>query len=344
MEGFSTHLPFTNSQDLCRFVGLISLLIFLLYWGSKREQTSLSLPPSPKADPFIGHIRFLPSGKEHITYKQWGDIISLNMMGQIIIVLNSAEAANEILVHRAARYSDRPHTGWGNNTAFLPYGERWRKQRRMTHEVLHKKASEDFWPIITRKSRHALCQLLSHPKNVEGKFKHMAACMILSSAYGYDVSSSDEELVKIVEAANKGLCQSALAGSVEEKDKMLHTPFDWTRVQMTTGTATPSMLTSLLLKLASQKKDQKELKEEEDRIRWTVGTMFKVQHNAQMELDALLGGGRLPELADRPHLPYIERVIKEVCRWRPVTPLAIPHRCIKDDYYKGYRIPQGAMV
>ncbi|KAF8672028.1 cytochrome P450 family [Rhizoctonia solani] len=316
MEGFSTHLPFTNSQDLCRFVGLISLLIFLLYWGSKREQTSLSLPPSPKADPFIGHIRFLPSGKEHITYKQWGDelqsdIISLNMMGQIIIVLNSAEAANEILVHRAAIYSDRPQlqmvrnknlTGWGNNTAFLPYGERWRKQRRMTHEVLHKKASEDFWPIITRKSRHALCQLLSHPKNVEGKLKHMAACMILSSAYGYDVSSSDEELVKIVEAANKGLCQSALAGNFfvnvipwlqyvpswlpgagwkrqankwrEEKDKMLHTPFDWTRVQMTTGTATPSMLTSLLLKLASQKKDQKELKEEEDQIRWTVGTMF----------------------------------------------------------------------
>ncbi|KAF8749081.1 cytochrome P450 family [Rhizoctonia solani] len=233
------------------------------------------------------------------------------MMGQIIIVLNSAEAANEILVHRAAIYSDRPQlqmvrnknlTGWGNNTAFLPYGERWRKQRRMTHEVLHKKASEDFWPIITRKSRHALCQLLSHPKNVEGKFKHMAACMILSSAYGYDVSSSDEELVKIVEAANKGLCQSALAGNFfvnvipwlqyvpswlpgagwkrqankwrEEKDKMLHTPFDWTRVQMTTGTATPSMLTSLLLKLASQKKDQKELKEEEDQIRWTVGTMF----------------------------------------------------------------------
>ncbi|QRW24910.1 cytochrome P450 family protein [Rhizoctonia solani] len=219
-------------------------------------------------------------------------------------------------------------------------------------------------------------------------------CMILSSAYGYDVSSSDEELVKIVEAANKGLCQSALAGNFfvnvipwlqyvpswlpgagwkrqankwrEEKDKMLHTPFDWTRVQMTTGTGTPSMLTSLLLKLASQKKDQKELKEEEDRIRWTVGTMFsatsdttvavllvfvlamtlhpEVQHNAQMELDALLGGGRLPELADRPYLPYIERVIKEVCRWRPVTPLAIPHRCIKDDYYKGYQIPQGAMV
>ncbi|CAE6479142.1 unnamed protein product [Rhizoctonia solani] len=284
-------------------------------------------------------------------------------------------------------------TGWGNSTAFLPYGERWRKQRRMTREVLHKKASEDFWPVITRQSRHTLYQLLSHPKNFEEEFKHMTACMILSSAYGYDVSSSNEELVKIVEAANKGLCQSALAGNFfvnvipwlqyvpswlpgagwkrqankwrEEKDAMLHTPFDWTRIQMTTGTATPSMLNNLLSNLANQKKDRKELKEEEDRIRWTVGTMFsatsdttvavllvfvlamtlhpEVQRNARMELDTLLGGSRLPELADRPYLLYMERVIKEVCRWRTVAPLAIPHKCIKDDHYKGYRIPQGAM-
>jgi cytochrome P450 len=47
----------------------------------------------------------------------------------------------------------------------------------------------------------------------------------------------------------------------------------------------------------------------------------EVQRRAQEEIDRVIGNDRLPTLADRPNLPYIEVVIKEVLRWNPVAPL-----------------------
>lgn len=41
----------------------------------------------------------------------------------------------------------------------------------------------------------------------------MAASTLLSATYGYEVVTSDDELVRIVEEANKGLVQAALSGS-----------------------------------------------------------------------------------------------------------------------------------
>ena len=42
---------------------------------------------------------------------------------------------------------------------------------------------------------------------------------------------------------------------------------------------------------------------------------------AQRELDEVLGGERLPDLSDKPRLPYISAITKEVLRWGPPTPL-----------------------
>jgi cytochrome P450 len=45
------------------------------------------------------------------------------------------------------------------------------------------------------------------------------------------------------------------------------------------------------------------------------------QKKAQAELDHVLGG-RLADFADQSSLPYINAVIKECLRWRPVIPLS----------------------
>ena len=44
---------------------------------------------------------------------------------------------------------------------------------------------------------------------------------------------------------------------------------------------------------------------------------------AQRELDEVLDGERLPDFSDKPRLPYISAIVKEVLRWRPPTPLGI---------------------
>ncbi|KAE9397734.1 cytochrome P450 [Gymnopus androsaceus JB14] len=65
---------------------------------------------------------------------------------------------------------------------------------------------------------------------------------------------------------------------------------------------------------------------------------------AQREIDSVVGRGRLPAFADRPHLPYLRAMVKEVLRWRPVGPLGLPRRTSEDDWYNGYFIPKGTVV
>ena len=46
-----------------------------------------------------------------------------------------------------------------------------------------------------------------------------------------------------------------------------------------------------------------------------------IQQKAQNELDTVIGRDRFPTFEDRPRLPFIDAICKEVLRWRPITPL-----------------------
>ncbi|KAI1457470.1 putative cytochrome P450 oxidoreductase OrdA-like protein [Annulohypoxylon moriforme] len=70
----------------------------------------------------------------------------------------------------------------------------------------------------------------------------------------------------------------------------------------------------------------------------------EVQQKAQEEIDRVVGQDRLPDMSDRERLPYIEAMIKEVLRWHPVAPMALPHTSIDDDICEGYFIPKGSML
>jgi len=85
----------------------------------------------------------------------------------------------------------------------------------------------------------------------------------------------------------------------------------------------------------------------------------EVQERAQSEIDNFVGFDRLPNFDDLPALPYVGALIREVKRWRPITPLgkqaslnirmsgviehlrAGPHSNMEDDFYRGYFIPKG---
>lgn len=74
-------------------------------------------------------------------------------------------------------------------------------------------------------------------------------------------------------------------------------------------------------------------------------TLFPdVQLKAREEIDRVIGTNRLPNLEDRPNLPYVEAVVKESFRWHPIVPMGLPHVSEVDDVFEGYFIPKGAMV
>ncbi|QRW09775.1 cytochrome P450 family protein [Ceratobasidium sp. AG-Ba] len=54
------------------------------------------------------------------------------------------------------------------------------------------------------------------------------------------------------------------------------------------------------------------------------------QRKAHEELDRIIGSARMPLLEDLSQLPYIQAIIREVHRWRPIAPAGVPHTSIED--------------
>ncbi|KAF9451148.1 cytochrome P450 [Macrolepiota fuliginosa MF-IS2] len=69
-----------------------------------------------------------------------------------------------------------------------------------------------------------------------------------------------------------------------------------------------------------------------------------VQRKAQEEVDSVVGPDRLPDFSDRPRLPYLSAIIKEVLRWNPIVPMSLPHMTTEEDVYEGYYIPKDCTI
>ncbi|EJD49809.1 cytochrome P450 [Auricularia subglabra TFB-10046 SS5] len=106
--------------------------------------------------------------------------------------------------------------------------------------------------------------------------------------------------------------------------------------------------------------------DEETALKWAAGEMYRagahttvqtmikiitamqlhpeVQRKAQEEIARVVGPDRLPEIADRDSLSYVNAIITEAHRWHPALALGVAHRTTKDEVYKGYFIPKDTQV
>ncbi|KAJ7174153.1 cytochrome P450 [Mycena crocata] len=142
-------------------------------------------------------------------------------------------------------------------------------------------------------------------------------------------------------------------------DELAEVPLAYVQDQMSAGQETPSYASNLL-----QDKDISDDRMYE--IKWSAASFYgagadttvsvvttyflaaakypEVQKRAQAEMESVVGRNRLPTFEDRDSLPYLEAVCKELFRWLPIVPLAVPHRAMADDVYEGYFIPKGTLV
>ena len=70
----------------------------------------------------------------------------------------------------------------------------------------------------------------------------------------------------------------------------------------------------------------------------------ETQRLAHAEIDQIIGNDRLPNLADRPNLPYVSALVSEVLRWHVVAPMGLPHVATADDTISNYSIPKGSVL
>ncbi|KAJ3505494.1 hypothetical protein NLJ89_g7384 [Agrocybe chaxingu] len=144
--------------------------------------------------------------------------------------------------------------------------------------------------------------------------------------------------------------------------KLLEVPFAAAQKEIAGGTAKPSFV-SLCLSSLNETRDVEHQKKV---IKDTAGNFFvggsdttvsaintfilamtcypEIQRRAQEEIDRVVAQGQLPDFEDEPSLPYLSAIVKEVLRWRAITPLAIPHYLTEDDDYDGYFLPAGSIV
>ncbi|KAF4620900.1 hypothetical protein D9613_001211 [Agrocybe pediades] len=74
---------------------------------------------------------------------------------------------------------------------------------------------------------------------------------------------------------------------------------------------------------------------------YLMATNPDVQRKAQAEIDLVVGSRRLPDIDDRPNMPFLEALYREVMRLGPPLPLGLVHMLTEDDHYKGYFLPKG---
>ncbi|KAM0324630.1 hypothetical protein ACHAQA_008020 [Verticillium albo-atrum] len=65
---------------------------------------------------------------------------------------------------------------------------------------------------------------------------------------------------------------------------------------------------------------------------------------AHAVLDEVVGRERLPQFADRSKLAFIDAIIHELFRWRPISPGSIPRRADKEDEFQGIKIVKNATI
>ncbi|KAJ3799037.1 cytochrome P450 [Lentinula aff. detonsa] len=70
----------------------------------------------------------------------------------------------------------------------------------------------------------------------------------------------------------------------------------------------------------------------------------EAQKLAHLELDQVIGAGRMPLLSDRAQLPYVSAFVQECLRTCPAVPVGVAHRAMKDEVINGYLVSKGSTI
>ncbi|KII83024.1 hypothetical protein PLICRDRAFT_47437 [Plicaturopsis crispa FD-325 SS-3] len=327
--------------DLNLLASLSATLCIAFLWLRRRRQSpyyALPLPPGPKPLPILGNILQMPTRSEAQVYDKWGrehgsSLIHLNIAGTPMIVINSAETANDLLERRSLIYSGRPSTvmafelmGWHWHLAALPYGEEFRTGRRLFHREFNPQASLRFRPLQLDVTHDLLRRLVVSPDQYSEHIIHMAGTSIISVAYGMKVKPHDDPYIAAAELANRSLVAALSPGSfyvdylpflryVPEwmpgagfkakarewrghTENVLNMPYDKAKKDYLDGTSTVSFVSQCLEALSASSGDKKDIASEEHAIKAAAASMFNagVETTASIIKSAILAMLRNPEV------------------------------------------------
>ncbi|KAM5346071.1 hypothetical protein ACJ41O_009076 [Fusarium nematophilum] len=339
-----------------------SILLYLFLTHDKRRQL---LPPGPKGYPLVGNLPSLakPDDIPRITRawaKKYGPIVYTKIGGADWIWVNSAGAAKELMDKRGSKYSSRPRmpmafeaTSNQNREIFMPYGDRWRTLRKLSHAALNFNVSATYKPVQDFESKQVLYEFL-HAKNDRAFYDINRR---------YSASTGTIPISRRFTNLPSFLVQNwwKIGRQWFEYDREVYLQFyrDLVR-QIQDGTAPNCFIRDFYqggLEKSGISEEQAAyaaggLVEAGSESTSTVINAWirvcqiypNVVTAAQEELDRVVGSERMPTYADEDNLPYIRAMVKETLRFWPITKPGMNHASTEDDWYNGYFIPKGSVV
>ncbi|KAF5019281.1 hypothetical protein F66182_8718 [Fusarium sp. NRRL 66182] len=386
--------------------GFIALLVLFIYTVIKQYLAGLrpkNFPPGPPTVPFLAH-----SGIRWTEWKKsYGDVLGLKLAGRNVVILNSWRGVREYVLivpvtdktdnislmdKRGAVYSSRlpghiidvASGGPGFHLLLSPYGNAWRKQRKVLQGLLSITAVDKALPVQSAEASSNLYLLLKEPKDWYNHIRRYSTAVILATVYAqrglrfearrvrdlYDVQDrfsfllerthppvDDFPILKYLpeflapwkkEAREIRRDQKALFEELyyETKAKMEEQEMDCFMAKMIKDFEKNGLEEAIMAQIGGIFMEAGSDTTAGTLLAWVVAMAKypEVQKKAQKELDAVCGSSRSPTPEDISELHYVRACVTETLRWRPIAPGGIPHATTEDDTYNGHFIPKDTVV
>ncbi|EPS92745.1 hypothetical protein FOMPIDRAFT_62158 [Fomitopsis schrenkii] len=195
------------------FLALIAFVGILAAWIKSRQRRGL--PPGPPAKyPWIGTPLKVTKGARWHLYTEWakkygmltaGDVMHFTSYGRDYVVLNTYEAARDLLSLRTRIYSDRPKmtmarelVGYDNSIALADSTPRTAFMRKAVQTELSPKNLPRFHGIQFKETGLMLGKLLDNPEGFLDHVRIMMAYTVFEIAYGHRPQSDNDELLIMI--------------------------------------------------------------------------------------------------------------------------------------------------
>ncbi|XP_066293780.1 cytochrome P450 2U1-like [Branchiostoma lanceolatum] len=191
------------------FVVLLTLIVFF-----KRRN---NLPPSPSGSwPVVGHL--LSIGRApHLKFMEWrqqyGDVYTVRIGMEDVVVLNGYRAIKEAFVDYKDAFSSRPNvytfdllTGFGKDVAFAKFNRAYKEKRKFTFSALRNlgmRMGPGSMEENIRDEARQLCLKLSeqrntHLRDIDDNLKVSVSNVVCSMVFGKRYDYDDVKFLELI--------------------------------------------------------------------------------------------------------------------------------------------------
>ncbi|OQD75807.1 hypothetical protein PENDEC_c006G01681 [Penicillium decumbens] len=214
----------------------VSILLYKLLQIGRRPK---GMPPGPPTIPIAGNLHQLPKKDVHVKLREWaeqyGDIYSIMLGNQRMVVLNSPQVVKDLIDQRSNNYSSRPEMyvgqtliSGGYRLVLMQYDEGWRLARKMIHNLLNIKTAVEYIPFQELELRQMLADMVKKPNAYHDHVRRYSTSLVTSFTFGWrSLAFNDPDVKAIYEGFEEFAVASNISASILDYFPVLRIMPDW---------------------------------------------------------------------------------------------------------------------